>query len=306
VSDKKDVFPPPSPPSHSGNDFSRGTSDSSSEIAIASLGISVVGTVANLVGLGYAARQDGTARASLQLATAVAIRDLIAVHGIEGTRAIISSGIRTTVQDAQLVAELLTTRGSVLARTARTGASSLVNGVASSVTSLHSRLPSLSLYGRGTPSPTPNPSLSAPTEGPTASGAPNGEEQGMHAYLEEEPNVPWTSDGRLRNFERGEVPESIFIIGTDPGDSEVNNDDLGESTTFLRNNTEINNDELEESTTVRMDDTETNDDELEENTIARRDNTEINTNELEESTLVWSNERAKVLKERGLATASCP
>jgi hypothetical protein len=110
----------------------------------------------------------------------------------------------------------------------------------------------------------------------------------MHAHLEEAPNVPWTSDGRLRNFERGEVPESIFVIGTDPGDSEVNNDELGESTTFLRDDTEINNDELEEST------------------IARRDNTEICTNELEESTLVWSNERAKVLKEKGLATTSCP
>lgn len=256
--------------------------------------------------LGYAARQDGTTKASLQLATAVAIRDLIAVHGVEGIRAISSSGIRTTVQDAQLVAEFLTTGGGVLARTTRTGASSLVSVVASSVTSLRSKLPSLSLYGRGMPSPTPNPSPLAPAEGPTTLGAPNEEEQGMYAHLEEEPNVPWTSGGGLRNFERGEVPESIFTIGTDPGDFEVNNDELGESTTFLRDDNEINNDELEESTIVRMDDTETNNDELEENTLVWTDNTEIYTNELEESTLVWSNERANVLKEKGLAITSCP
>lgn len=54
-----------------------------------------------------------------------------------------------------------------------------------------------------------------------------------------------------------------------------------------------------------MDDTETNNNELEENTIVRRDNTEIYTNELKESTLVWSNERVKLLEERGLATTSC-
>jgi hypothetical protein len=171
----------------------------------------------------------------------------------------------------------------MLARTTRTGASSLVNGVASSVTLLRSRLPSLSLYGRGTPSPTPNPSPSTATEGPTASGAPNEEEQGMHAQLAEEPNVPWTSDGRLPDFEPGEVPEEVFIIGgTDVGDSEVNNDELEESTTFPRN------------------DTETNHDELEENTIVQRDDTETNNDELEESTLVWSNERAKALVSRDL------
>jgi hypothetical protein len=257
---------------------------------MASLGIGILGTLANLADIGFAAGQDETTRASLQLATSLAIKKLRAVHGVEGTRVINSSGIRTTVQDAQLVAELLTTG----ARTSRTGVSSLVNCVASSVTSLCSKLRSLRLYGPGTPSPTPNPSPSAPAEVPTASEAPNEEEHGIHSQLEEEPNVPWTSDGTLPNFEPGEVPESIFTIGTDPGVSEVNNDELGESTAFPRDDTEIDHDEPEESTIVR-EDTETSNDELEENAIVWRDNTQIYTNELEESALVWSNERAKVL-----------
>jgi hypothetical protein len=66
----------------------------------------VVATLANLAGLGFAFRQDGTSRAQLQLATALAIKDLIAAHGVDGTRVLISSGVRTTVQEAPVVAEL--------------------------------------------------------------------------------------------------------------------------------------------------------------------------------------------------------
>lgn len=101
--------PPPPPPSPllSSNDSTSGTGDSSSEIAIASLGVSVVETLANLAGMGFAFRQDGTSRAQLQLATALAIRDLIAAHGVDGTRVLISSGVRTTVQEARVVAELI-------------------------------------------------------------------------------------------------------------------------------------------------------------------------------------------------------
>ena len=91
----------------SSNDSTSGTGDSSSEIAIASLGVSVVATLADLAGLGFAFRQDGTSRAQLQLATALAIRDLIAAHGVDGTRVLISSGVRTTVQEAPVVAELI-------------------------------------------------------------------------------------------------------------------------------------------------------------------------------------------------------
>jgi hypothetical protein len=182
------------------------------------------------------------------------------------------------------------------------------------------------LYGPGTPSPTPNPSPSAPAEGLTASEAPNEEEHGIHSQLEEEPNVPGISDGTLPNFEPGEVPDSIFIVGTV---SEVDNDELGESAAFPGDDTGINHDEPEESTIVRddtdtsidepegstivrmdgtetitdepeestivQDDTEINNNELEENAMVRRDNTEIYTNELEVSALVWSNQRAKVL-----------
>jgi uncharacterized SAM-binding protein YcdF (DUF218 family) len=34
---------------------------------------------------------------------------LIAAHGVDGTRVLISSGVRTTVQEAQVVAELIAT-----------------------------------------------------------------------------------------------------------------------------------------------------------------------------------------------------
>jgi hypothetical protein len=81
------------------------------------------------------------------VATAESVRDLIAAHGVDGTRALISSGVQTTVQEAQVVAELIATGGTAVARTAGTGASSLVNGVASSVTSLRARLPNLNFYG---------------------------------------------------------------------------------------------------------------------------------------------------------------
>jgi hypothetical protein len=171
----------------------------------------------------------------------------------------------------------------VLAKTTGTAASSLVDGVVSSLISLCSRLPRLSLYGSGTPSPTPNPSPLAPTDGPTASGEPNEEEQGMHAQLDEEPNVPWTSDGRLPNFQPG---EGVFIVGgtTDPGDSEVNNDEPEESTIVRRDDIETSNDGPEESTTVRRDDT--SNDEPEESTIVRTDDIGTSNNEPEEGTIV--------------------
>jgi hypothetical protein len=99
--------PPPPSPSLSSNDSTSGTGDPSSEIAIASLGVSVVATLANLAGLGFAYRQDGTSRAELQLATALAIRDLIAAHGVDGTRVLISSGVRTRFRKLRSLLNLL-------------------------------------------------------------------------------------------------------------------------------------------------------------------------------------------------------
>jgi hypothetical protein len=266
------------------------------------------------VSLGFAARQDGTTRTQLQLAAARAIftdlNHLISEHGVDGAREIISSRLRTAQLSQQLITELLTAGRKMLESKTKTGATSLADNFASSVTSLRYRLPSLSLYGRGTPSPTPNPFPSAPAEGPTASGQSNEEEQSMHAQLEEEPSVPWTSDGTLPNFEPGEALEEVFTI---VGDSEINFDEPRESTTVQMDDTEIyaneleertiiqmddtetSNDGLEESTIVQMDGTETNNIELEENAIVWRDVTEVYSPELEESTLVWSNERAKVL-----------
>ncbi|PMD35028.1 hypothetical protein L207DRAFT_517136 [Hyaloscypha variabilis F] len=315
--EKYDSPPPPSPPPS--NDSSSGTNDSSNEIAFASLAFTILGTVANVVGVRFAARQDETTTTSLRLATALAIRDLIATHGVEGTREIISSGLRDAQLSQQFITDLLTTGRKILERKTKTGATSLADNFASSVHSLRYRLPSLSLYGRGTPSPTPNPSPSTPAEGPNASGQPNEEEQSMHGQLEAEPSVPWTSDGTLPNF------ESVFTIGTVTSVSEVDLDEPRESTTVQIDSTETSNDEPEritiiqthepeesaitqtdateassgapeENTTVQMDDTETTNDGPEQSTIAWSDDTEIYTPELEESELVWKNEQAKVLE----------
>jgi hypothetical protein len=208
------------------------------------------------------------------VATAESVRDLIAAHGVDGTRALISSGVQTTVQEAQVVAELIATGGTAVARTAGTGASSLVNGVASSVTSLRARLPNLNFYGRSTPSVTDNSVSLASNEDPTSSGA-------------------------LSEEEDGDVPESLFSVGSDPvGDDEINNGELRESTTGPGGDGEIMDGELGESTRV-PDEDELINDERGETTRVPDDNNELITDGLSESTLVWSNERAKVLKETG-------
>jgi hypothetical protein len=108
-----------------------------------------------------------------------------------------------------------------------------------------------------------------------------------------------TSSGALSEEEDGDVPESLFSVGSDPGDDdEINNGELRESTTVLDGDGEIMDGELGESTRV-PDDDELINDERGETTRVLDDNNELITDELSESTLVWSNERVKVLEEKG-------
>ncbi len=118
----------------------------------------------------------------------------------------------------------------------RSGAGSLVEGgqrrlgatsawVASSADSIRSRLPSLSFYGRSTPSLTENPWSSAQNEDPSFSGALNGED----------PAMPWASDETPPYWEVGEAPPSLFSIGLASDDDEFINDELTESTIIWGN-----------------------------------------------------------------------
>jgi hypothetical protein len=174
-------------------------------------------------------------KASLQLATAIAIKHLIDVHGVDGTGAIIGSGGRTTVEEAQFVAELIATGGDLVARAAETGAKAVSGGqrqlsatsawVNSSVASLRSRLPSLNF----------NPWSSTHDEHPTSLMDHEAPEQGRDGEVEEESNVPWTSNGRLPFLEGEEAPLSLFGVGSASDDTESIIDELERSTIIWGN-----------------------------------------------------------------------
>ena len=97
--------------------------------------------------------------------------------------------------------------------------------VASSAASIRSRLPSISFYGRSTPSLTENPWSSAQNEDPPSSGA----------FDEEDHGLPWASDGAPEFWEVGEAPPSLFSIGLASDDDEFINDELTESTIIWGN-----------------------------------------------------------------------
>jgi hypothetical protein len=116
------------PTPSSNNDPSGGKSNSSLDTNLGSFALNVVGTLISTTSLGLAFRQDARSNAQLQLATAVALKEMVAEHGLHGTGVIISDGFWTTIDQARTVAELVTTGGTVVLSAARSRAGSLVGG----------------------------------------------------------------------------------------------------------------------------------------------------------------------------------
>jgi hypothetical protein len=221
---------PPTPSSN--NDPSSAKSNSSLDTNLGSFALNVVGTLISTTSLGLAFRQDARSNAQLQLATAVALKEMVAEHGVHGTGVIINDGFWTTIEQARAIAELVATGGTVVLSAARSRAGSLVGGgqrrldatsewVASSAASIRSRLPSISFYGRSTPSLTQNPWSSAQNEDPPSLGAIGEEDHGL----------PWASGGAPPYWEVGEAPPSLFSIGLASDDD----DELTESSIIWGN-----------------------------------------------------------------------
>jgi hypothetical protein len=177
------------PTPSSNNDPSSPKSNSSLDTGLGSFTLNAVGTLISTTSLGLAFRQDARSNAQLQLATAVALKEMVAEHGVHGTGVIINDGFWTTIEQARTVAELVATGGTVVLSAAKSRAGSLVGGgqrrlgatsewVASSAASIRSRLPSISFYGRSTFSLTENPWLSAQNEDPPSAGAFGEEDHG--------------------------------------------------------------------------------------------------------------------------------
>jgi hypothetical protein len=111
----------------SSNDSS-GRSNHGVDTGLGSLALNVFGTLVSTTSLGLAFRQDARSNAQLQLATAVAVKEMVAVHGVHGTGVIINDGFWTTIEQARNVAALVATGGTVVLSAARSRAGSLVGG----------------------------------------------------------------------------------------------------------------------------------------------------------------------------------